>query len=978
MPPRHKTIAPSPPPRNHRPKVKPIVASATTIALGVSGVFLAAGPAAAAPGYSEAEARYLSGTLFERSLDDIAAIAGERAVANGTTEEVVTESGDLDLSVLGDALQLQVADGVNIPLTVTDAGAVTQYAEATQSGASRAATGAVTDQGVIDLDAAPGAPEALSFDLSDLLTDELTATVADASLTAGVTTATADQTAAGTPTGDYSIAGLQANITSPVVAGISTDLVASGEALDQTVAGVLGADGSLSTDLTGVLETVGAADVTVTASTDLSAVVEETVQANSILGADGPVQVDLTTGEITVDIAALLAANGRDLNDLAPGEEIVNAELLGFVTADVDELVNGFLGEVQTAVSTALATTDLTVAGTVGDPAAPLVALNLDGTLGDIAAGTAVPVISLGDTDLDGTLLSGPISTVVATVLGLQLDTAALDADLAPLYPALSGVLSDLVSLRANLQETEDGTFTETALRLEVLNYSTDGEALAVNLAQAAVGPNAVPTVDPVDPTAPTLLGLTPIFGPETGGTEVTLTGTDLTAVDTVTFGGVAATELTVVSPTEITVLTPAGVGLVDVVVSGPNGTATLQNGFTYVPAGTGDNEPGTVVSFTPTSGPEDGGTVVTIIGTGFTGADGVNFGDSAGTDFTVVSDNEITVTTPAGTGVVPVTVIGAPNGDIEAPEAFLYVPDTSGGIPTIVAAVNPTTGPEAGGTTVNITGTGFLAVDQVLFDGNSGTELNVISDNELTVVTPAGTGQVLISLVDASPDGGTAFASVPFSYIPAVEIADPIITSITPTSGPAAGGTVVTINGENFTEGDTVSFDGVPAAGVTVVSPTVITATTPPGVGVVDVTVNRNNGQTANLPDSFTYNAVPAANGDGNGDGNTGGTDNGDLGGVIGGGNDGVAPQGGVIGGDEFANCDAAEAAGKANFASDDRNLDSDGDGFACEDNKVSADAQRDLAFTGSQGAQGAALAGVLMLLLGGVLFVIRRRFAA
>lgn len=977
----------------HRPRLKPIVASATTIALGVSGVFLAATPATAAPGSSEAEARYLSGTLFERSLDDIAAVAGERAVANGETAEVVTESGDLDLSVLGDLLNLQVADGVSIPLTVADAGAVSQYAEASQSGASRAAAGALTDQGVIDLDAASAAPDSLSFELNDLLTDELTASVADASLTAGVTTATAEQSADGAPVGDYNIAGLQANITSPVVAGLSEDLVASGEALDQTVAETLGDEGSLASGLTDTLNTLGLASVDVSATTDLSAVVDETLQANTILGADGPVQVDLTTGEITADIAAVLAANGRDLNDLAPGEEILSTELVGFITSDVDELVNGLLGEVQSAVDTALDTTDLTIAATVGDPAAPLLTLGLDGTLGEVSAGDAVPEIDLLGSDLDIALLTGSISEAVTAVLGLELNTVALDADLAPLYPALDGVLSDLVSLRANLQETAGGTFTETALRLEVLNYSADGEALALNLAQAAVGPNALPTVDP-EPVAPSILGLDPILGPEAGGTLVTITGTDLTAVDTVTFGGVEGTEVTVISPTEISVLTPAGVGLVDVIASGPAGSATLQNGFTYVPAGSGDgDEPGTVVSFTPTSGPEDGGTSVTIIGTGFTGADGVDFGGNPGTDFTVVSDNEITVVSPPGTGAATVTITGAPGGNIATPTPFVYVPDTSGGIPTIVASVSPTTGPEAGGTPVTITGSGFLDIDEVRFDGNLGSELTVISDTELTVLTPAGTGQVLITLVDTSTGGGSVTASVPFSYIPAVNIPVPVIGSVSPNSGPTTGGTAVTIIGENFTEGDTVSFGGVPARDVVVVSDTEIRATTPAGTGAVDVTVTNGRGDTATLPDGFGY-IAPADDGNGiipvvggeddntdSGDGITDGTDG------TGTGSDGTANgpgSGGVIGagnsdGSGFENCDVAADNGQANFNSTDRNLDRDGDGVACEtDEGNGAGAERNLAFTGSEGTKVAALAGVLMLLLGGAISIVRRRFAA
>lgn len=52
-----------------------------------------------------------------------------------------------------------------------------------------------------------------------------------------------------------------------------------------------------------------------------------------------------------------------------------------------------------------------------------------------------------------------------------------------------------------------------------------------------------------------------------------------------VTFDGVAATDVTVVSDTEVTATTPAGAeGAVDVVVTTAGGSATLAGGFTYNP----------------------------------------------------------------------------------------------------------------------------------------------------------------------------------------------------------------------------------------------------------------------------------------------------------------------------------------------------------------------------------------------------------
>ena len=58
-----------------------------------------------------------------------------------------------------------------------------------------------------------------------------------------------------------------------------------------------------------------------------------------------------------------------------------------------------------------------------------------------------------------------------------------------------------------------------------------------------------------------------------------------------------------------------------------------------------------------PSSGPHHGGTVVTLTGSGFTGANGVRFGAAPAVNFTVVSDGEIRVQTPPSPTPQRVTV---------------------------------------------------------------------------------------------------------------------------------------------------------------------------------------------------------------------------------------------------------------------------------------------------------------------------------
>lgn len=85
-----------------------------------------------------------------------------------------------------------------------------------------------------------------------------------------------------------------------------------------------------------------------------------------------------------------------------------------------------------------------------------------------------------------------------------------------------------------------------------------------------------------------------------------------------------------------------------------------------------------------------------------------------------------------------------------------------------------------------------------------------------------------------------------------------PQVTAINPTSGPADGGTVVTITGTGFntTAGATgVTVGGLPATNVTCSSATQCTATSPDGVGSVDVRVAANDQiSPVGAADQFSY----------------------------------------------------------------------------------------------------------------------------
>jgi hypothetical protein len=176
---------------------------------------------------------------------------------------------------------------------------------------------------------------------------------------------------------------------------------------------------------------------------------------------------------------------------------------------------------------------------------------------------------------------------------------------------------------------------------------------------------------------------------------------------------------------------------------------------------------------------------------------------------------------------------------------------------PTMMSMI-PTSGPTSGGTLVTITGNNFLQLAGVSFGGTPGTAVNVLDDNELTVLSPPHVAGVVNVTVTTA--GGTT-TSLPFTYIASPA---PTLLSLSPTSGPLPGGNVVTITGSNFGNspaGVTVTFGGTPASVLTVSSGQ-ITVTAPPGAapGAVNVTVTTPSGTSGPLP--YTYVAVPTMTG--------------------------------------------------------------------------------------------------------------------
>ena len=170
------------------------------------------------------------------------------------------------------------------------------------------------------------------------------------------------------------------------------------------------------------------------------------------------------------------------------------------------------------------------------------------------------------------------------------------------------------------------------------------------------------------------------------------------------------------------------------------------------------------------------------------------------------------------------------------------------------VTRVSPNAGRLTGGQTITITGTNLTGASAVSMGGAAATNIVEVSATQLTAVTPAhvaGTVDVRVT----TPLGTSPAASADrYTYDAA-----PAVTSVTPTAGPSAGGSKITIHGTNYVPGSTVHF-GAAAATVTFVSATQLTATAPPHtVGTVDITVTTPGGTSpAVTADHYTYDAAP------------------------------------------------------------------------------------------------------------------------
>ncbi len=343
----------------------------------------------------------------------------------------------------------------------------------------------------------------------------------------------------------------------------------------------------------------------------------------------------------------------------------------------------------------------------------------------------------------------------------------------------------------------------------------------------------------------PIITSVTPSQINPSGGTTLTINGSQFLNGAVVQIAGLNCTGVTVISESELTCTAPAvGAGTYDIQIANIDGQASIFSSLTYA-------DGPTLSSITPTKGPLNGGTTITLSGANFESTSTVTVGGNACTGVIYVSPTTLTCTTPINfsEGTYDVVVTNPDGQTSTLSSAFTYQ-----AAPTLTS-ISPNAGAIGGGSTITVTGTGFFPGLSFSISGYGCINIRNVTSTSFdcdTIAAPAGTYSATLT----NDDGQTVTLSNSFTYQSA-----PSVLSLSVTEGLASGGTAVTINGTNFinTAPLNVTFGGVACTGITWVSSIRIDCTTAAAAaGVVDVVVTNYDNQSGTLSNGFTYRGPP------------------------------------------------------------------------------------------------------------------------
>ncbi|WP_344261259.1 IPT/TIG domain-containing protein [Streptomyces sodiiphilus] len=239
-----------------------------------------------------------------------------------------------------------------------------------------------------------------------------------------------------------------------------------------------------------------------------------------------------------------------------------------------------------------------------------------------------------------------------------------------------------------------------------------------------------------------------------------------------------------------------------------------------------------------PSAGPEAGGNIVTVTGTNLSNATAVRFSEVPGT-IMANTVSQILVVPPPGVGVAQLTVTTA--GGTSNAKPYVYAPGGE------LVALSPEAGPTAGRNIISIEGHRFSTATQVRF-GSVPAVPTVVSDQLITVTVPPadGPGRVPVTVTTA---GGPTTDSITYAYID-----PPLLSAVSPNTGPVPGGNVINLYGLNLSTTSMVTFNNA-LVQYSVQSDTVLTVVVPPNPapGAADIALTTDSGTTA-LSGAYLY----------------------------------------------------------------------------------------------------------------------------
>jgi hypothetical protein len=366
---------------------------------------------------------------------------------------------------------------------------------------------------------------------------------------------------------------------------------------------------------------------------------------------------------------------------------------------------------------------------------------------------------------------------------------------------------------------------------------------------------------------APLLASVTPACGPSGGGADLLLTGRGFRPGAAVTVAGAPLGAVVRIDEGTLRGTTSAGSpGQADVVVVNQDGQSdTLGGAFTFTDA----THPCPGVSLAdlalrrivPSSGPTSGGTVITLMGQGFAAGATVRVAGAAAGAVTPLGSGALTFTLPASstTGLADVS-IRLPDGRQKSLQAAFTYFDPASLLPApMVTSLNPSVGPAAGGTLVQLGGSGFAPGSRVFFGATEAGTPSVVDGSRLTALVPAGlAGPVDVTILN--PDGKSGTLPSAFAYYPAsVAGAPPLPLRVTPATGSTTDPTPVSVEGFGFQPGALLFVGGVPAGAPHLQPDGSLAATVmPQSAGTADLVVTNPDGQSASLGGGFSFRAPP------------------------------------------------------------------------------------------------------------------------